>query len=54
MHIAFTIGHDSNNDDDSNGYSSPVPYATPMEKYLNGLLHGKERSRRNVAGDIIA
>ena len=25
-----------------------MPYATCKEKYLNGLLHGKKRSRRNV------
>ena len=31
-----------------------MPYATPVEKYLNGLLHGKERSRRNVAVGVVA
>jgi len=28
--------------------SSPAPFATPKEKYLNGLLKGPALSRRNV------
>lgn len=32
----------------SNTNSNPNPYATCKEKYLNGFLNGKQRSRRNV------
>ena len=50
----YYIDHCSSSSDDdtvidTSGYSSPAPYASSKEKYLNGLLHGKKQSRRNVA-----
>ena len=42
------IDHSGDDNDDTSGYSSPMPYASAKEKYLNGLLHGKRQSRRNV------
>lgn len=39
---------------DSDMDSSPVPYATTKEKYLNGMLKGHKLSRRNVQIGYVA
>lgn len=42
MALLYTLEYLNSSD------SSPVPYATHKEKCLNGLLHGKKWSRREI------